>query len=325
VTLEARIGAPFRHIAFRLLRFGWVGEAIRRIGAARGHSLVLVYHRVGPCREGRGQIVPCIPASLFRRHVEILMQLGEVVPLEDLLDAKRPRRRACFALTFDDDYATHFTHVLPTLREFEVTATFFLSGRALHGLGSYWFERLEDLIEMQGPRRVADLIGTSEFAKPSVLAAMCESDLRLQQLIERSAPDTRGPLGLEQIRALADAGMTVGFHTLHHSPLTSLADADLRRALTLGRKELAVAAGGGLPLFAYPHGSVDDRVARAVRSAGFAAAWTGLARPMRRSDDRYLLGRWEPGRLPIDDFVVKMGLRLNRTTRQKYSVISQHA
>jgi peptidoglycan/xylan/chitin deacetylase (PgdA/CDA1 family) len=324
VKRKARTGAALRHTAFGLLRFGWIGEAVRRIGAARGHSLVLVYHRVGPCRDGREQIVPCIPVSLFRRHVEILKQLGEVVALEDLLEAKTGRRRVCFALTFDDDYATHFTHVLPTLREFEVTATFFLSGRALHGLGSYWFERLEDLIQMQGPRRTAELIGVSEI-EPSVLAAICESDVHLQQMIERLAPDTRGPLGSEQIRALADAGMTVGFHTLHHPLLTDLSDADLRHALTLGRKELAVATGRGLRLFAYPHGRADVRVARAVRSAGYAAAWTGLARPMRATDDRYFLGRWEPGRLQIDDLVKKISIRLNRTNHQKDSVVSQHA
>jgi peptidoglycan/xylan/chitin deacetylase (PgdA/CDA1 family) len=324
VNRQARIGAPFRRIAFGLLRFGWVGDAIRKIGAARGHSLVLVYHRVGQCKDAREQIVPCIPVSLFRRHVETLKQLGEVVALEDLLEGKTPRRRACFALTFDDDYATHFTHVLPTLREFDAPATFFLSGRALHGLGSYWFERLEDLIELRGPRNVADLIGVPEV-EPSALAAICEADFRLQQLIERSALDARGPLDLAQIRALADAGMTVGFHTLHHPLLTNLADTDLRYALTLGRKELAVAVGRELQLFAYPHGTADVRVANAVRSAGYAAAWTGLARPMRTAEDRYLLGRWEPGRLQIDDFVVRLSIRLNRTTHQKDSVILQHA
>jgi peptidoglycan/xylan/chitin deacetylase (PgdA/CDA1 family) len=314
---------PFKPIAMRLLRVGWVGEAVRRIGVARGHSLVLVYHRVGPCRS-QGEIVPCVPDALFRRHVEILGELGEVASLDDLLEGPPKKSRASFALTFDDDYATHFTHVLPTLREFGVTATFFLSGRALHGLGSYWFELLEALIESKGVRKVAELIGTP-VGEPSALAAACEVDVRRQQLIERSIPDAPRQLLPEQIRELADAGMTIGFHTLQHPLLTSLSDIELRRALSVGREELAMAAARSVQIFAYPHGRADDRVARFVGAAAYAAAWTGHARPMRATDDRYLLGRWEPGRLDVDDFVASIGIRLNRTSPRGDSRTSHHA
>jgi hypothetical protein len=31
------------------------------------------------------------------------------------------------------------------------------------------------------------------------------------------------------------------------------------------------------------------------------------------SDDRFLLGRWEPGPLEVDDFLVKVAVRLHRS------------
>jgi hypothetical protein len=33
---------------------------------------------------------------------------------------------------------------------------------------------------------------------------------------------------------------------------------------------------------------------------------------MRRGDDRYLLGRWEPGRREVDDLLVETAIRLTR-------------
>jgi Arc/MetJ family transcription regulator len=33
---------------------------------------------------------------------------------------------------------------------------------------------------------------------------------------------------------------------------------------------------------------------------------------MRRGDDRYLLGRWEPGRMEVDDLLVATTIRLTR-------------
>ena len=64
--------------------------------------------------------------------------------------------------------------------------------------------------------------------------------------------------------------------------------------------------------FAYPHGKADARSAAAVRAAGFDAAFTGRAQPLRRDDDRYRLGRWEPGALGVDDLLVNLAVRLHR-------------
>ena len=44
------------------------------------------------------------------------------------------------ALTFDDDYDSHAREVLPILQQLRLHGTFFLSGRALNGLGGYWFQ-----------------------------------------------------------------------------------------------------------------------------------------------------------------------------------------
>ncbi len=137
---------PFRFLAKRSLRAGVVAEAVRRIGALRGRSLVLVYHRVAPSEPPARGIVPFVPSGVFRRQLEVLAEVGEIAPLEVLLQDRDRHARPRFAVTFDDDYVTHLDHALPVLQALDAPATFFLSGRALHGLGSYWFELLERLV-----------------------------------------------------------------------------------------------------------------------------------------------------------------------------------
>jgi peptidoglycan/xylan/chitin deacetylase (PgdA/CDA1 family) len=273
---------------------------------------VLVYHRITP--EGPrppAAIVPCVPEELFRRHVQTLGELGDLVGLEELLRQPDGRRKVRFALTFDDDFSTHASHVLPVLRSLGVPGAFFLSGRSLHGLGPYWFEALEQLLQRGPLDRVAGMLGV-EGGTAEQLALVCERDVRRQYLLERAAEAPAAHLAAEQIATLA-VSSAVGFHTLHHRVLTLLPEAALERELTEGRETLATVAGQPLRLFAYPHGKGDYRVAARVHAAGYTAAWTGVPNATRPGADPFLLGRWEPGGLSVDELVVKVAVRLNRT------------
>jgi peptidoglycan/xylan/chitin deacetylase (PgdA/CDA1 family) len=293
------------------LRGRAVNDAVRGIAALRGRSLALVYHRVDPDGSAPPAVVPSLHEALFRRQVEALGELGEIVPLAELPGERDRQRQVRFALTFDDDYDTHAERVLPVLSGLGVPATFFLSGRSLHGLGPYWFEALESLIHDHGVAGAAERLGVSA-GTPTELAVACQRDPRRQLLLERAAERPAGHLRYDQIKELAAATMTIGFHTLHHRALTALHDDARGQALTEGRRELASVAGQPLRLFAYPHGDGEQRVASRVRAAGYTAAWTGVPNAMRPGDDPFLLGRWEPGPLGLDDFLVKAAVRLHR-------------
>jgi peptidoglycan/xylan/chitin deacetylase (PgdA/CDA1 family) len=309
-----RAVSPLRRLAAGALRVRVVNDAARRIAAVRGRSLALVYHRVAPDGARPSWLVPSLPEALFRRQLQALGELGEIIPLAELAGTHGRQRRSKFALTFDDDYQTHAEHVLPVLTALGVHGTFFLSGRSLHGLGPYWFEVLERLINAHGLDDVAGRLGL-DSRSPIELALACERDPQRQMLLEQTAEQPPAHLRRDQIQALA-ATMTIGFHTLHHRALPVLPDDALARALTEGRRELTTVAGRPLRLFAYPHGKADHRVAAHVRVTGYTAAWTGLPNAIRSSDDRFLLGRWEPGSLEVDDFLVKLAVRLLRSPPQ---------
>ncbi len=299
-----------RH-AFRIAPVRW---AALTAGAMRGHGLVLVFHRISSEIRPREGLIPSVPEHLFRRQIEALLDAGEIVRLEDLLGSEFDWHRPRFALTFDDDWTTHYERALPVLRSLGVTATFFLSGRSLHRLGPLWFERLDALIVAQGIREASRRLGI-DTDDPEHLATACENDPVLQKQVEELPEGGIQRLSSVEIGALADAGMDIGFHTLQHPLLSVLPDSALDETLLRGRKELEVAAGCPIRLFAYPHGKPDARAIAKLPDAGFIAACTGRPLPVRPGDDPYLIGRWEPGPIGIDRFVASVATRLNGWSR----------
>ena len=311
--------SPFvRRVANALLRSSTVSGAVRTLARVRGHRLVLVYHRLGPTVPRGCEVVPSVPVDVFRAQLRALCEVVDLVTLDEVLASDRQRvgdqRRPAVALTFDDDLPSHAEHALPVLRELGVPAAFFLSGRSLHGLGPYWFQQLEALLIAHGPQRTAALLRVPG-AHSTTLALSCEGSIDLRHRVsELAAPMSIAPaiLARDAIAAFVAAGMTVGFHTVEHEVLPDLDDSALENAVSRGRDDLAAVAGAAVRYFAYPHGKADTRSAAAVRRAGFSAAFTGRAQPVREGDDVHRLGRWEPGPLGVDDLLVTLAVRLHR-------------
>jgi peptidoglycan/xylan/chitin deacetylase (PgdA/CDA1 family) len=85
-------------------------------------------------------------------------------------------------------------------------------------------------------------------------------------------------LPLERLAELTERGVEIGAHSVGHTDLTRLGDADLERELAQCRDVLEAHAGGPVPHFAYPFGLYDARVHAAVGRVFRAACTTELAR-----------------------------------------------
>jgi peptidoglycan/xylan/chitin deacetylase (PgdA/CDA1 family) len=83
----------------------------------------------------------------------------------------------------------------------------------------------------------------------------------------------RGFLSLDQLRAMANAGMSIGSHSRSHPHLGGIKDPNVLRDEIFGSKkildaELSVA----INEFAYPYGSYSDAAIAMVKLAGYKAA-----------------------------------------------------
>ena len=290
------------------------------LAAKRGKGLILVYHRLvssaSPPASARDQIVPCVPETLFKEHLEALSGVGRVVSLSDLLCAVQARPaeqdRVRFAITFDDDEPSHLHYALPVLQSFGIPATFFISGRALAGSSPPWWIVLEHQIARFGFERTAAALDV-HARSAGELAATVEREQRGNAVEQLFAPAPAGSQleGRGIARLAAASGVTIGFHTLYHEPLTSLDDGGVKHALSDGRETLETLAGRPVTTLAYPHGKADARVVELARRSGFLIACRSAQRPVSAASDPLSLCRWEPGALSPRDLLAHVTFRLN--------------
>jgi peptidoglycan/xylan/chitin deacetylase (PgdA/CDA1 family) len=272
----------------------------------RKAGVALMYHSVDrragdPARE----LVPPHEARLFESQLRHVVRHYDVVRADQLLEAVAARRRGQrfpVAITFDDDLASHVLIAAPVLRRLGVTATFFLSGASLDRPFSFHFERLQRAWDA-GVQDLPIVVAGTPVAPTSLHAlgvAMVEMspadrDRAAERLLAEAGRDPEDAgLRREQVRELVASGMTVGFHTYRHDPLTGLTDDELEAAMRRGRDELAEATGAPVDLIGYPHGRADERVAEAARAAGYRFGYCTRRLPVTPASNPWLLGRFGP-------------------------------
>lgn len=100
-------------------------------------------------------------------------------------------------------------------------------------------------------------------------------------------------LSRDELPELRQRGVELGAHTRSHADLTGLDDAALAEEVASSRNDLEAVLGKPVRAFAYPYGRVDDRIADAVRAAGFESACTVVSRPASLADDALRVPRIE--------------------------------
>lgn len=303
----------------------WVGKD--------GRICVINYHRVLPVHEPLLASEPDM--RTFRWQMELLARCFNVQPLGEALNSMAagtiPPRAVC--ITFDDGYRSIHDLALPVLREFQLSATVFVTSghvdkgnmwndliieaiqvlpdgpldlRAI-GLESYGLHSLEDR------RKVIGIL--TEFSKYLPPEARRDVVDRLTSLAGRQpAPELM--LTGDMVRNLEHSGIEIGAHTVSHPILTSLSDEDARAEILNGKHELEALLGKPVRLFAYPNGKqgkdFDHRHIAMVNEAGFDAGFTTAVGAITRDQNPFQL----PRSRPWDTTPLMFGLRILRWMAQ---------
>ncbi len=81
-----------------------------------------------------------------------------------------------------------------------------------------------------------------------------------------------GQMDWDQLREMAEAGMSIQSHSISHPDLTGVSDERLKTELVDSRNAIAEAVGEPGYVLSYPAGSHDERVMEAARAAGYVMA-----------------------------------------------------
>jgi peptidoglycan/xylan/chitin deacetylase (PgdA/CDA1 family) len=222
------------------------------------------------------------------------------------------RGRPLLAVTFDDGQLDNHLHARPVLDGAGVPGTFFVPVEAVDSNEPLWHDRLAFSVRRLASRDrraaiallaaagVADIGADGDVAATAVRRAKALPEAARRALVERVAeasgdgrPAWDGMMSWDHLRALVAAGHEVGSHTLSHPLLTAVGDAQLAREVAGSKARIEAELGTPCEAFCYPNGDCDERVASAVRRAGYRLAVVTAWGPNRRGADPLRLTRCE--------------------------------
>ncbi|TPL57128.1 polysaccharide deacetylase [Mesorhizobium sp. B2-4-2] len=203
------------------------------------------------------------------------------------------------AITADDAYRDNMTEALPVLEKHGAPITIYVAPGLINGTADLWWDVVEDLVNAGDRLTLTTSDGqttidcTSPAKKLQAIARLHtylttevrEEDLRavLRELAHAKGVDAGRPrvdtlMTWSEIRAIAAHPLvTIGAHTINHSNLKRLSEADARHEI-VGVKSILRAELGEEPRhFAYPYGyasAVGCREVGFVRDAGYTSAVT---------------------------------------------------
>lgn len=310
----------------RLSGLSLLSTAVLPSGRAAKLS-ILIYHRILPFPDPMFESEP--DAREFEQHMALLANYFTVLPLSEavqrLKNGRLPRRAAC--VTFDDGYADNAEVALPILQRLGIPATFFICTSFLGG-GCMWNDRviesvraangtMLDLtpiglgchsIETHAHRRraVDHLLPGLKYLSPEDRR---EGVSQIEKIASVILPDNL-MMTQEQVRALSNAGMEIGGHTVSHPVLTSIDNETVRDEISRGKEELASITGERIRCFAYPNGKPGKDYVRRhveiVQSLGFEAAVSTAWGAANRHADPYQLPRFTPWDKSPERFMLRL-------------------
>jgi len=273
-----------------------------------GGCAVVNYHGVVPADHPGNE--PFLDGNLvqqeaFRLQLQFLKSRYHVVHPDDfhtwIEHGKQLPPRAVL-VTCDDGLLNTLTDMLPVLQSEGVSCLFLVTAASCSNEpGMLWYEELYHLMrakplgtDLQLPQEKATHASSSTsfqsqwwsaVKKASRLDASTRADW-MRQVRDRCGPTQTFQserrwrlLKVAELKQLADAGMSIGAHTLTHPILSLCSDEEVRREIRESKINIERALGRPAWAFAYPFGNpstLGDRELRLAREAGFACAFLNV-------------------------------------------------
>ena len=290
--------------------FRWLSPA-----GARARLSVLIFHRVLP------QPDRLFPDEMYARRFDAvcgwLAAWFKVLPLDQAVHRLKagslPARAAC--ITFDDGYGDNYHVALPILQRHGLVATFFIATGFLDG-GRMWNDSIiasirgakVPLLDLSEAGLGRHALGSIDEKRSAIAALIGQIKYRAVAqrvaLTEQIAHIAQVPLPVDlmlrsaEVKAMRQAGMQIGAHTVSHPILARLSNEQAREEIQRSKDFLEQLLGERVGLFAYPNGKPgEDYTPQSVelaRNLGFDAAVSTQWGASGQDDDMFQIRRFTP-------------------------------
>ena len=272
-------------------------ELLERLDRPRLQTLaVLTYHRVAEPDDEPALdpgLISAVPTQ-FAEQMRYVADTGRAVSLDDILAARRGEAdlpAGAIAITFDDAYRDFAQHAWPALRAHGLPVTLFVpTGYPDRPERTFWWDRLHHaLSETQRTDPIDSPAGPlaldTQAARRAAFKALRDhlkgiEDSEARAVVDRLAEELEAPppvhaiLGWDELRRLADEGVTMAPHTRTHAFLDQVPVGQVREEVAGSRDDLHRELGAAPPAFAFPAGQHSDQAVEILREEDFEVAFT---------------------------------------------------
>ncbi|MGI5310485.1 polysaccharide deacetylase family protein [Rheinheimera sp. WS51] len=251
---------------------------------------ILIYHQVLASKDPMRPTEPT--ADIFDWQMRLIKRYFTPLTLDEALNHLKagtlPANAIC--VTFDDGYLNNLTVAQPILAKYAIPATVYVATAFSHGT-NMWNDRL--LYLFSDPKRQQLVLNETRLTLTDWANRREQAQQWLKQLkylppTERIAlidkfyqqnnctEQTPLMMSPEQIKQLADKGITIGAHTVNHPILKVLPVAKQHQEIAQSKQELEQWTGKAVEHFAYPNGveniDFDQETVNCVQELGFKTA-----------------------------------------------------
>ena len=233
---------------------------------------ILVYH--GVCMNDPFRLNTLfIKLRNFEKQLQLYKKYFQVVSLDDFYQQNYDRNKFVVCLTFDDGFANNYKYVLPLLEQYQVPATFFITGIRKAGYDILWNDVLS-IAGIYGPDKI--LFKGDEYLKNKTKRYISTSSKKSlndvlrssgfedkQQMMEefgslknRINEDYWLQMTGEEIKKMsASKWVTIGSHSYYHNDLAYVSGINLNEDLVQSKNYLEELTEREVKSIAFPYGS----------------------------------------------------------------------
>jgi peptidoglycan/xylan/chitin deacetylase (PgdA/CDA1 family) len=318
LSFSQRVSLPIIRAMSTLGLLDAYGMLRRRI--VKSSACILVYHRVGSSCGFPSDVGLTVPED-FERQIAYLCRRHKLMSLSGLgraiaTGASIPANAA--AITFDDGYRDNYVNAYPILKKYGVPATIFLATGHIDNGTPYWWDRIDYAMHASAHEKLElEQLGTYHFksATERWLAARTirgrlkdllenEKNRAIERLVRSLGVDMPATMGREmilswdEVREMAQNGISFGAHTVNHPTLIGLPLEQARREIVVSQRRIEDNLDQPADTFAYPDGrlgNINDSIKSILRENRFVCAvYATPTRFVSPGTDPYELGRVSP-------------------------------
>lgn len=241
----------------------------------RNNFYIIPYHMIADRPNG---VYPETAVSVFEKQIRYLATNYSIISLDSLVDRikKKQSLRGCVAITFDDGFKDNYTNAWPILKKYNVPATIFLLTGCIEDGKAPWFIKFRHAFMNTKKDHLYIDLEDETFSLPlhtskqrfqasnRIMAYFksCKNEERLRVLeeifekLKAKNLDLLDDLMLnwDQIKEMADRGISFGAHTVTHPVLSRVSIETAKQELSISKATIESELMRPVTSCAYPFG-----------------------------------------------------------------------